>query len=195
MRTLGRAIAAGIVLSLSLTACSSGKDGPDAPGAGDGRTSEKPHEPTLAERFYPEAEVERVRIGNEDYADPCHVLPPADVIRLFDVTPLDGIAQTTTMGSASLDAGPEADCRYPLQGYALSAAPEETRRWAAYNARFRAISIGDGIWFSGDRPGAFDGTVEELRGSAAPTAAGGRPPPGSATGPSSTPGSGSTSSS
>lgn len=169
MRTLGRAVAAGVVLTLALTACSSSGDG-DRGGSGrqDPSASETPHEPTLAERFYPETQPERVRVGSQDHADPCQVLPPADVIRIFGITPLDGVEQTATVGSVPLADAPEASCRFPLQGYALTATPEETKRWAAYNTRFRAVSIGGGIWFSADRAGAFDDAIEELRGSAPP---------------------------
>lgn len=170
MRTLGRAIASGVVLTLALTACGSSGDAPGrSGGTGEGQpASETTHEPTLAERFYPEVQSERVRVGRQDYADPCQVLPPVEVIRLFHITPLDGIEQTATVASVPLADAPESACRYSLQGYQLSATPEETKRWAAYNARFQAVAIGDGIWFSGDRDGAFDEAIEELRGSAPP---------------------------
>ena len=170
MRTLGRAIAAGVVLTLALAACSSSDDGDDAGGSGGKAdpSSEAPQEPTLVDRFYPEVQPERVRVGRQDYADPCQVLPPADVIRIFDVTPLDGIEQTATVTSVPVADAPEASCRYPLRGYALTATPEETPRWARYTTRFQAVDIGNGIWFSGDRAGAFDEAIEELRGSAAP---------------------------
>lgn len=166
MRTLGRAIAAGVVLILALTACSSPDDGPG--GGAEGKPSAT-REPTLTERFYPEVEPERVRVGNQDYADPCQVLPPADVIRIFHVTPLDGVEQTATVASVPVADAPEAKCWYPLQGFSLSATTEDTARWARSTTRFRAVGIGDGIWFAGDRRGAFDDVIEDLRGSARPT--------------------------
>lgn len=168
MRTLGRAIAAGVVLTLALTACSASDDGSGGSGPGE-PSSATPQEPTLAERFYPEVQPERVRIGKQDFADPCHVLPPTDVIRIFGVTPLDGIEQTTTVSSVPLAQAPEAMCRYPLQGFSLKATPETSKDWARRATRFSAVSIGDGIWFSGDRAGAFDDAIEDLRGSAPPT--------------------------
>lgn len=174
MRTLGRAIAAGVVLTLALTACSSSGDGPGESGGSGGTgagepASETPHEPTLAERFYPEVQPERVRVGSQDYADPCQVLPVTDVIRLFRITPLDGIEQTATVASVPVVDAPEAKCWYPLQGYALTATTEDSTASARSTTRFRAVGIGDGIWFSGDRPGAFDDAIEDLRGSAPPT--------------------------
>lgn len=169
MRTLGRAIATGVVLTLALTACSSSDDDPEGSGPGDPTSSATPREPTLVERFYPEVQAERVRVGNQDYADPCHVLPPADVIRIFGVKPLDGIEQTATVESVALADAPESECRYPLQGFSFGATTEPSKGWARSTLRFRAVPISDGIWFAGDRPGAFDDTIEELRGSPRPT--------------------------
>lgn len=168
MRTLGRAVATGILLALALTACSSSDDEPEGSGGTPAPTSEAPAEPTLADRFYPDVPAERIRVGRQEYADPCSVLPPADVIRLFRITPVDGVEQTATRASVPLADAPEASCRYPLQGYELTATPEGSARWARSTTRYQAVSIGDGIWFSGDRDGAFDDAIEELRGSAPP---------------------------
>lgn len=179
MRVLGRSLpralalrpvvagALAVVLAAGLAGCSSGDADPDRPGdaAPAGEATESA-EPTLADRFYPDVTPDRVRVGPADYADPCQLLPPRDVIRLFGIVPTSGVWQTTTVRSRPVGDAPDAECWYLQNGFKVKAEPSTTRQGALSSARWRARRIGDGTWFTVYQPGAeFGKLIEELRGS------------------------------